>query len=233
MGLVARAEYLLVGARWMSNTMLPSSDVIRTDFDRIAACSEAAPDRLEPIVQRLIAEVPLRARVLEVGCGTGLLARELAAKRGAKVTAIDLSPRMVDVARVRTPGSLGIEYRVADILALSPRGFDVVIAVNSLHHLPLVAVGLMADAVVSGGRVLISDLFTARGVAELPYNAASWLLRSGHPTTAELAAAWDTHGEHDDIRSLGAIRRSLRAMLPGVSVRRRLGWRYSAIWQKP
>ncbi len=214
--------------------MLPSSDVIRADFDRIAACSEAAPERLERTAHRLIAQVPLRARVLEIGCGTGLLARELAAKRGAKVTAIDLSPRMIDVARVRTPSSLGIEYRVADILALSPRGFDVVIAINALHHLPLAATAaLMHEGVISGGRVLVADLFSARGVAALPYNAASWLLKSGRSASTELTAAWDAHGEHDDIATLSAVRRNLRMALPGVAVRRHLGWRYTATWQKP
>jgi 2-polyprenyl-3-methyl-5-hydroxy-6-metoxy-1,4-benzoquinol methylase len=214
--------------------MLPSSDLIRTDFDRIAACSGMVEERLEPSAQRLVAEVPLRARVLEIGCGTGYLARELATKRGARVTAIDLSPRMIDVARVRTPGSHGIEYHVADILALSPRGFDVVIAVNTLHHLPLATTAvLMAEAVVSGGRVLISDLFTARGLPELPYNIASWLLKSGNPASADVASAWDAHREHDDIATLAAVRRGLRGLLPGISTRRHLGWRYSATWQKP
>lgn len=212
--------------------MLPSSDVIRADFDRIAACSVGAPEALEPAAQRLIAEVPLRARVLEVGCGTGFLARELATKRGAKVTAIDLSPRMIDVARVRTPASFGIEYRVADFLALSPHGFDVVIAVNTLHHLELgAAAAQMASAVVTGGKVLIADLFSARGMSALPYNGISWLLRGPRRASRELAAAWDAHWEHDDIASLGHVRRVLRTALPGATVRRHLGWRYTATWR--
>ena len=44
--------------------MLPSADVIRADFDRIATCSKELPDQLEPAAQRLVAEVPLRSRVL-------------------------------------------------------------------------------------------------------------------------------------------------------------------------
>jgi len=214
--------------------MLPSSDVIRADFDRIAACSNEGSARLETAAQRLVAEVPLRARVLEIGCGTGMLARELATKRGAKVTAIDLSPRMIDVARVRTPGSLGIEYRVADFMSLSPRGFDVVIAINTLHHLPLGnAVARMADAIVPGGKLIVADLFTARGLTELPYCGISWLLRSPRASQPELAAAWDAHWEHDHIATLGEVRRELRAVLPGVTVRRHLGWRYTAIWNRP
>lgn len=199
---------------------MASSDVIRADFAR---CSGTASDRLEPSVQRLVAEVPLRARVLEIGCGTGMLARELATKRGAKVTAIDLSPRMIDVARVRTPGSLAIEYRVADFLSLSPCGFDVVVAVNTLHHLPLHGGALrMAAALVPGGKLLIADLFSAAGVFELPYTGLSWLTRGSRPV--------DSH--HDHIAALATVRQELRAALPGVRVRRHLGWRYTAIWHR-
>jgi 2-polyprenyl-3-methyl-5-hydroxy-6-metoxy-1,4-benzoquinol methylase len=214
--------------------MPPSADVIRADFDRIATCSATLPDRLEPAARRLLAEVPLRARTLEIGCGTGALARELATRRGARVTAIDLSPRMIDVARVRTPASLGVEYCVADIMALAPSGFSIAIAVNTIHHLPLAEVAeRMASSIVPGGLVLIADLFDASGPLELPYNALSWLARSHRGgVDPEMAAAWDAHREHDEILSLRETRRILGAALPGVAIRRHLGWRYSAIWRK-
>ncbi|HEY5926534.1 MAG TPA: methyltransferase domain-containing protein [Kofleriaceae bacterium] len=213
--------------------MLPSADVIRADFDRIANHSTAA-DRLEPAAQRLVAEVPLRSRVLEIGCGTGAFARELASKRGARITAVDLAPRMIDVARVRTNANLGIEYRVADFMDLSPRGFDVAIAINTLHHLPLaVAAERMAQSVLPGGLVLIADLFDARGLGELPYNGLSWLLRQPRERDPQLVAAWDEHWQHDAHLPLREIRATLRGVLPGVSVRRHLGWRYTAMWRKP
>lgn len=213
--------------------MVTSVDVIRADFDRIAVCSRELPDRLEPAAQRLVALVPLRARVLEIGCGTGMLARELATRRGARVTAIDLSPRMIDVARTRTPGSLGIEYCVADFMTLSPAGFDVVISTNTLHHLSLAdAVPRMADAVTGAGKVLIADLFAAQGLRELPYNGVSWLLSASRPELPQLAAAWQDHGRHDDLSQLRVLRRQLRSLLPGVTVRRHLGWRYSAVWSR-
>ena len=214
--------------------MLPSADVIRADFDRIASHSTKAADRLEPTAQRLIAEVPLRSRVLEIGCGTGAFARELVAKRGARLTAIDLAPRMIDVARVRTNANLGIDYRVADFMDLSPRGFDAVIAINTLHHLQLaIAAERMAQSVVPGGLVLIADLFDARGIGELPYNGLSWLLRQPHAQDPALGAAWDEHWQHDEHLPLREIRATLRAALPGVAVRRHLGWRYTAMWRRP
>ena len=114
------------------------------------------PQRMPPAVERLVTRAPLRSRVLEVGCGDGAVSRLLARKRGAKVTAIDLAPRSIDIARVRTSVSLGVEYRVADIMALSPYGFDVAIAVDSLRDKSLAEVATrMANAVVPGGVVLI------------------------------------------------------------------------------
>src|SRR5919202_121145 len=57
-------------------------------------------------------------RVLDAGCGEGYLARILAA-RGARVTGIDLSPRLIALARAKdTAGA--IEYRVADLSAPLP-----------------------------------------------------------------------------------------------------------------
>lgn len=214
--------------------MPPSAEVIRADFDRIATHTRTSAEALEPAARRLLAEVPLRSRVLEVGCGTGLFARELATRRGARITAIDLAPRMIDVARVRTSANLGIDYRVADFMELSPRGFDVIVAINTMHHLPLAsAAERMARAVVPGGLVLIADLFDARGICELPYNALSWLCRPPHAHDRDLAAAWRDHGTHDELLPLRDVRAILCAAMPGMSVRRHLGWRYTAIWRRP
>ena len=52
-------------------------------------------------------------RVLDAGCGEGYLARVLAA-RGARVTGIDLSARLIALARARDPGGT-IDYQVADL----------------------------------------------------------------------------------------------------------------------
>ena len=50
---------------------------------------------------------------LDAGCGEGLLARAMA-DRGARVTGIDLSPRLIHHARVKDPANL-IDYRVGDL----------------------------------------------------------------------------------------------------------------------
>jgi magnesium-protoporphyrin O-methyltransferase len=75
-------------------------------------------------------------RILDAGCGTGALAVE-AARRGAHVVAIDLSPTLVDLARERLPHDLGdgrIDFHVGDLLDPSLGRFDHVVAMDSLIH---------------------------------------------------------------------------------------------------
>jgi magnesium-protoporphyrin O-methyltransferase len=75
-------------------------------------------------------------RILDAGCGTGAFAVE-AARRGAHVTAIDLSPTLVQVARERLPQKLGlgeIHFTVGDMLDPALGRFDHVIAMDSLIH---------------------------------------------------------------------------------------------------
>ena len=75
-------------------------------------------------------------RLLDAGCGTGALAVE-AARRGAEVTAIDVSPTLIGLARERLPalpGSGSVEFRVGDMLDPWLGRFDHVVAMDSLIH---------------------------------------------------------------------------------------------------
>ncbi len=75
-------------------------------------------------------EVPVGARVLGVGCGTGTL---LDAVRPAYGVGVDLSPAMVTLARGRFPR---LQFRVGDAEALEPgEAFDWVMMVDLLEHL--------------------------------------------------------------------------------------------------
>lgn len=75
-------------------------------------------------------------RLLDAGCGTGALAIE-AARRGAKVYAIDVAENLIDVARERCPADLGdgsITFAVGDMCAEELGEFDHVVAMDSLIH---------------------------------------------------------------------------------------------------
>jgi magnesium-protoporphyrin O-methyltransferase len=75
-------------------------------------------------------------RILDAGCGTGALSVE-AARRGAQVVAIDLSPTLVDLAKERLPNDLGdgrIEFHVGDMFDPALGRFDHIVAMDSLIH---------------------------------------------------------------------------------------------------
>lgn len=73
--------------------------------------------------------------LLDAGCGTGALAVE-AARRGARVTAIDLSPTLVDLARERLPADLAgsVHFCSGDMLDVALGDFDHVVGMDSLIH---------------------------------------------------------------------------------------------------
>ena len=102
-------------------------------------------------------------RVLDVGCGGGLLAEALA-RAGARVSAIDLAPGMIEVARLHAAeAGLAIDYRIAPAEALAaaePGGFDVVTCMEMLEHVPepSAMVRTLGQLVRPGGAVFVSTL---------------------------------------------------------------------------
>jgi len=103
------------------------------------------------------------SRVLDVGCGGGLLAEALA-RAGAHVTAIDLAPGMIEVARLHAAESgLSIDYRVAaagELERSAPQGFDIITCMEMLEHVPEPAamVATLARLLRPGGAAFISTL---------------------------------------------------------------------------
>jgi len=102
-------------------------------------------------------------RVLDVGCGGGLLSESLA-RAGAQVTGIDLAPGMVEVARLHAAeGGLAIDYRVASAEELAQAGpgqFDVVTCMEMLEHVPDPAAmtATLARLLAPGGALFVSTL---------------------------------------------------------------------------
>ena len=103
---------------------------------RIRATVRAGRDRMRATLLSWLPEDLTGLRLLDAGCGTGALAVE-AARRGAAVVAIDLSPTLVDLARERAPHDLGggsIEFRSGDMLDSALGEFDHVVGMDSLIH---------------------------------------------------------------------------------------------------
>ena len=104
-------------------------------------------------------------RVLEVGCGWGELAERVETEASCEVVALDLSPRMVELARER-----GVDATVGDVqdLPFENATFDVVVAAWMLYHVPDLDRGLDEIArVLRPGGALVAITNGAEDFAEL------------------------------------------------------------------
>jgi len=118
------------------------------------------PARLGYVAER----VALRdAAVLDVGCGAGLLSEALA-QAGAKVTAIDLAPNLLKVARLHgLESGIKVDYRESPVEALAeemPAAFDAITCMEMLEHVPEPAsvIDACARLLKPGGRLFLSTL---------------------------------------------------------------------------
>jgi SAM-dependent methyltransferase len=109
------------------------------------------PDARDVAFEAIAALQPVR--VLEVGGGQGELAERMAKDLGAEVTLVDLSPRMVELARGR-----GVDARVGDVqeLPFSDGAFDVAVAAWMLYHVPDLDRGLseLVRVLAPGGHLV-------------------------------------------------------------------------------
>lgn len=102
----------------------------------IRATVRAGRDRMRQTLLGFLPSDLRGCRLLDAGCGTGALAVE-AARRGADVVAIDLSPTLVKLAQERLPATLGpgrITFRAGDMLDPSLGRFDHIVAMDSVIH---------------------------------------------------------------------------------------------------
>ncbi len=118
------------------------------------------PTRLGYVVDR----VTLRgAKVLDVGCGAGLLSEALA-REGAIVTAIDLAPELIKAGKLHTLESgVEVDYQLTSIESLAEQQdgqFDAITCMEMLEHVPDPASILLACATLlkPGGRLFVSTL---------------------------------------------------------------------------
>jgi len=143
------------------------------------ALHDLNPQRLAFVQERITLK---GARVLDLGCGGGILSEALA-REGAVVTAIDLSAEQIDVARLHALESgVEVDYQQCasrDLAERMPQAFDAITCMEMLEHVPDPA-AILADCrllLKPGGKLFLSTINrTARSFA-LAIVGAEHLLR--------------------------------------------------------
>lgn len=176
---------------------------------------------------------PSVGRVLDVGCGEGTLARQLAG-RADSVTGIDLDAPSIGLARASTTAP-NVTFLLGDVLteALPTGSYDAVVSIATVHHLDLaVALARLAELTAPGGTVAVVGLARSHGPADLAFDAAGSVtsrvvrLRRGwwnHPSPT----VWPPPTTYAEVQAISAD------VLPGRTYRRLLYFRYSLVWRRP
>jgi ubiquinone/menaquinone biosynthesis C-methylase UbiE len=223
--------------------MTVSPSKVQLDFDRIATVSDEQWNHNSHYHSYLLKHIASSGSdALEIGCGTGTFSR-LLAQRFRRVLALDLSPRMIEVAKERSKEYRNIDFQVADVMTyeFSPEQFDCVASIATLHHLPFeLMLSKIKSVLRPEGILLVLDLFEAEDLAyfstallAIPVSIGFRLFKCGRlRESAEAQAAWAEHGRTDSYLTLSEVHRASARVLPEARVRRHLLWRYSVVWQK-
>lgn len=199
-----------------------------------------------------------RRRVLDVGCGRGLLLSRL---RGnfEEVLGVDADAAMAAASTERFAGDPAVSVRRARFEEVDGE-LDTITMVAVLHHLPLEpalrhAAGLLAP----GGRLLVVGLARAESLTDLAWDLRSSLLnplvglikhpqrvripvddggggsdsRGSDSSDSEIADDEPAMPVRDPTETFAEISRTARAVLPGARLRRRLFFRYTLEWTRP
>ncbi len=114
-----------------------SKQKVRTDYDRSAFCYEKRYRTLQWEKYEIMIDIPLKGRILDLGCGTGLLASFLSGDAGAligdyTIFGIDISINMLQRAKSRE----AVLQADMDFLPFQDHVFDAVLSFTSLQNLP-------------------------------------------------------------------------------------------------
>lgn len=121
-------------------------------------------------------------RLVDVGCGGGLLTEALAA-RGARVTGIDLTPELIEIAKLHLfESNLAVDYQLRsaeDLACAEPGTFDGVCCLELLEHVPDpgALVQSLASLLKPGGQLFLSTLNRTPQAFAAAILGAEYLLR--------------------------------------------------------
>jgi cyclopropane fatty-acyl-phospholipid synthase-like methyltransferase len=151
------------------------------------------PFRERPFLERLLAPLPPKARILDLGCGCGEPIARFLSTSGFEVTGVDTSARLLTYARRAVPEATFLH---GDMRTVGLEGrFDGIVAWDSVFHLPRTDHGALFLRLwrwlLPGGRVLLS--LGGSGAAEI---------------TSEMFGATFFYSGHEPEHARGLLRKA-------------------------
>ncbi|HZU46075.1 MAG TPA: class I SAM-dependent methyltransferase [Mycobacterium sp.] len=173
-----------------------------------------------------------RHHCLDVGCGDGLLLQRLAPV-ARTVTGIDVDQPALSRARHRVAqfANVAVEHTSFEHFDPGPARFGIITFVASIHHMDFPAALQKARSLLlPGGELLIVGLAANKSLTD-------WMVSALATPFAFAGSRW--HRETRDIglpvaqpqESLSEISAAARQVLPGVSIRRAMYYRYLLRWR--
>jgi ubiquinone/menaquinone biosynthesis C-methylase UbiE len=139
---------------------LADANRIRAQYERLA---RAYDSRWTRYINSTVSETLLRLqlapgqRLLDVGCGTGVLLSEI--DPGIHIAGIDLATSMLKLAAERLPPGTALAAGDVARLPFASSSFDVAVSTSSLHYWPDPVAGLreIARVLCAKGRLIVTD----------------------------------------------------------------------------
>ena len=171
--------------------MIDTKDVIEF-FDRLAPTWDAGMVRNEAVIETILELAGIKAglAVLDVASGTGMLIPDYLTRGAAHVTAVDISPKMVEIAQGKFAGDDRITVLCRDAQTMDlGRTFDRILIYNALPHFsnPEALFETLARHLVPGGRLTVAHGMSRERVNAHHQGGAS-RVSGGLPPVGELSA---------------------------------------------
>ncbi|MFB6720456.1 class I SAM-dependent methyltransferase [Kribbella sp. NPDC056345] len=113
--------------------------LVRRGYDELSARYDEAygsETKYGDWLQALLTQLPVRAQVLDLGCGSGVPVAKVLAEAGHLVTGVDISEVQVARARERVPAATFLQAD-ATTLDLAADSFDAIVSFYALIHIPV------------------------------------------------------------------------------------------------
>ena len=170
--------------------MIDTRDVIAF-FDRLAPDWDAGMVRNEAVIARILdlAGIVPGADVLDVVTGTGVLIGDYLKRGAASVMAVDISPRMAEIARGKFAGEPRVAVHCGDAHEMDLGSFDRILIYNAFPHFsdPERLFGNLSRQLRPGGRLTVAHGMSRERINAHHRGGASHV-SNGLPTAEEMAA---------------------------------------------